>query len=1393
MNAGSQLLQNSSSVQRRRHKSTTLVSLLCGFLAMLVLFTTVFASLGNVTLNTAHADSEEEPQGILSDAADDYGVDRSPEGFEDVLEKASAEDTNERENTFSELLTRVFSTGYINEVHEASPPMGESAPASGRMCNTNDDAAGTLVYHNCDVPNLVTEFFQDIVGSFAMYGIQDGQRHSSAIDNRWFGLPSGIPGEVVPVDPNDRSVEYTALEVFGYSPLRYTTYEGEWDHIKAMSEARALANYGAMDNIKLGINVITDSVAGGMEGAVDGWEAGMESGGILAAISGSLTGVFEGATSAGVTTVLDTSDYNVMNSDGWYRINIGGTLYNAREMTQQELAAEAQQQFINMVSEDGPATAEVPEDLQAVQTLPEAPQNGIASCDYRKANGDMTTHTSNSAPGPSEDDCLRMAESASDGGNVNSADWSWNAEGSQSEETLAEWEEEHSNYFAMADKYNIQCDLSTNESDRVGSWSEFSTCWNRSWDTAAAESREQEQRDTNTEWSEAFLDPETFATFMAENEAANFNAPHNRFVCLDSNGKDIIDANGVREKVYNANGNLNDACSPTRQPIQDGMFGNGYTNDVNISEDTRHQGAGEALMSIVFPFDQTMSTVSSGLLTISVFITRISNTVINLSFSPIFETIGLDEMAISFIESIRDGIFFPLALLVLAVAGISIIVKAARQQNYAQQFGNILLIVLTFIVGLAIMLRPADTIKMVDTVPAMAEQAVLGAIFSAGSAPEDNMCTASGTVATMDTPENLDGSAGRYNPSTGLRSLMCENWRAFAFTPWTYGQFGTGVNDLYGAETDVTGNNSTVQNSAANQERVGDPTVRFGQNSTMTNWAVYQLDAMSSGSATTQDYTPGNLPGTTDPNMYRIVDFQAGPNGGAGTDSRFLESWSGENPGERLAVSGMSVIVAFFGAFTIIAYSITKVTITFISTVMLMFLPFMMLFGLYPGVGMRKLRGYIGSIVALMIQRVMITVLLAIMLTIIMAASNTDGGYLLVSTLAIIASWFFFSIRKKVMSWISEATASTAGSSFGGSAVADPDKATGDAIKKSSPGFVKNAGQAITGAAGGFVTGGVGSFLAGGKFMDGANKSARMNLGRLHNMQRRKGFGFVQGSALAIGAAADDAKHSQDRDKRIHEISRNIAQETDSTKSKQALNDAQKELGTVKGEDIPVADDQERASDGSLNTLNTSDNNKTRRDLKSISDMQQRIEDLKSQKLNVDIKDNKSRAKLAEESIRGQNVQEIAETQRRQSEDRREQYRKIQEEDAARTGEKPEETPSTVPTNLGNEAFESYRGYDTDVEVEREIRALENQIESTKNRIINREDDAYKYSSEDAKMRRELSKLRAETERERIKVDNYRTDDDEGKPEPEQEDEQPEDEQPEDEQPEDKRRDGGNQ
>lgn len=1217
----------SSKLTSSNRRGNVLVSLLCSALAVMFLFVTAFSSIA-VSSITAHAEDDGSID-KLNEAAKNYGAEPTADGFETTFGKfKETEGQTQNPDTFGYVLERLLTTGYINYTPKGVPSEGKSNPELN--CSTDAVGAGTLVYHNCDIPNITTEFLQDAIGLFIASGPQKAETEVATIDNKWFGLPGNIPGDSVPVNPSQRAVKYTGLELYGYN-LKYTGYAGEWDHIKVMTSARALANFGFMDSLKLSVTSVVNGVTSGLKTSIANAAGSLSEGDIFGAIGGAFTGIFTGGSSGAINTILDTSDLNVVNATAWYRVGFGSTLYNARELSQEELAAAAKGQFLDMLTQSAPADASIPQDLQNAQVLPADPKDAISKCVYEDAAGKQSEYGNvSTSPGPAEADCRTVAQSAYDqraaiyeekraawetdhpGETYPSVNdrlaYTWSADGTQKLETLESWKATNNSYFAAADKYRMDCTLNTSEADRKNSLASFRACWSGAWATAAAQAIKDVQVKLNNGWISDKVNPKALSDWFAGSSDRNFNSPWARYICVDSSGQDIL-VNGRTVPAYNSSGQPSGECGKIRSPIQNGFFGNGYINDPTKpgyvagraipAEDTRNKLMDTSLFTIILPVNELMNQVSNIGLSVAVLTTRISNTVINLTFSPILETLGISGQVVEIIKALRDSLFFPLAVLVIAISGIMFLFKAGKNRDYGQQGISILILIFTFISGVMLMYRPEMMLKAVDEIPSMVEQAVVGSIFSAGSNADDEVCTASGT-ASAPTGTGLKGESLTYNPATGTRSLMCENWRVFAFTPYIYGQWGTNFNSLYASDTSAPNKMTNT-----NGDLVGNAGVNMGSGKVVNNWGLYQLDVLSSGTSTDRNFNKKS--GFIDNAFYRLVDLQAGPNNGAGTDSSHLQSWSGNNGFERTFTGLTSGVVGIVGMVTVISFSIAKIEITFVSTLMLMFLPVMLLIGLHPTAGRMKLKSYIGTILGLMVQRVVIVIMLSIMLKIVIGVGTSSTGYLLIAFTTTAVCVVFLMHKKEIMGMVTKSVGDTFGGTFGASVVDNPRGALG----KVMPLSIRNYAAQGRSAAIGVASGAVGGYLSGRGVVDGARQSAGLELKKLQNIQRRKGYGFAQSTFIAAEAGKEDAlKRSRDNENH-QKISREISFDTDrgyNTRVAQNLFDETSKHNEGSEDEAPPAEQRTRPDIG---VLQTKDSARSAREIAKLAQLEQKINALK--------------------------------------------------------------------------------------------------------------------------------------------------------------------------------------
>ena len=139
-----------------------------------------------------------------------------------------------------------------------------------------------------------------------------------------------------------------------------------------------------MTALKPLFKAVASGIGNASEVAATRAASALSTGNIMGAISGTMKGVLEGGFAGTINSILDTSDQNVFNYSAWYRVNFANTMYNARELSQEELATELQKLLVEYMTGIVAEDVEVPEELQAIKEPPLPPEDEISYCNYSK-------------------------------------------------------------------------------------------------------------------------------------------------------------------------------------------------------------------------------------------------------------------------------------------------------------------------------------------------------------------------------------------------------------------------------------------------------------------------------------------------------------------------------------------------------------------------------------------------------------------------------------------------------------------------------------------------------------------------------------------------------------------------------------------------------------------------------------------------------------------------------------------------------------------------------------------------------------------------------------------------------------------------------------------------
>lgn len=1033
----------------------------------------------------AYANSEDDAKKKLEESQKNFDIgEKNDKGFAQSLEKAKGDQDR---NSFGYVINRVITPHYLNETPQSAID-GQYSGEKKYNCKWDDPHNGSLVYHNCDVPNFTAEFYQKLYDTFIPSGVLSGTTESATIDTKWFGLPTELPNDTVPADPGSRQAKYTGLELFGYN-LRYSVYAGEYDSIKVDTQARMMANFGLSQSFALGTQTIIQGISGGLERAGQRTSEEWKKGNYVGAFFAGIGGFFEGAAASSVNTILDTSDANVFATRGWSRVGFGKTVYGARELSYKERETELLKIFSSLFQDLRPEDSQVPEDLNKLKTPPSRPNSGGTTCTWSDGNGE---HKDKDV---SEADCKQH-----DGA-------TWEKEG-EKRETIKDWKNKNKEFFAAADKYNLGCPVDEEESKRDETIAGFYSCYPDAFQKVWAKEAKTADNDAVREFIK-----ESLSAWVIQDRLKNTKALNNpafSYVCVDARGDDMLDGE-KHAYVFNEDGSYTGKCGVVRSPIQDGVYGNGYSKPV--PKDTRRELFDPSVSRVFFDAPIVTNGVANASLALSAFMTRVSNTFLNLSFSPILKTFGADKIIVNMMVAFRDSLFFPLiGIIVFSVIiyYMATSIRGGTRRLVMMMFSSILIALF----GAIIFARPQQVVSFIDYTPSIIASDLVSTIV--GNGTDDELCQADG-----DTDFTMVGTKGDGNVTgvaRGNRMLMCENWRLGLFNYWVYGQWGTDFHSLYAAGKPAP-DGSTLTNS--NSNLVGNAGVNMGAGRIVNNWAVYQLDTMTAGTTVEKD-TRGV--GEISKDMYRMVDVQAGPNNGAGTDGRFLKNWSNQSWGNRVFVALTAPIGSLVLAATVSIYSAHKIIVTIIAMFYLAVAP--LVFMLAP-IGLRgrfTLKNWAITLLGLIVQIIALIVLLALMMFIIVSIGNGVHSYLPMLLGTSVTAGIFLFYRKKLLQFV------TVGSGVGGSLQAGDVR---NFTNKYAPESVKNLGVryrlASQGARSGFVAGLKQNGLRGGfrGAIFGA-QSARNNMAFKSNV----------GATRTVWAATQAGKRQAEKDLRSHTVDR---------------------------------------------------------------------------------------------------------------------------------------------------------------------------------------------------------------------------------------------------------------
>lgn len=996
---------------------------------------------------TASADLAEATQKFDKESGEFLEDAEEARDIINILDKNAKENPKPERNSIDYVMKRLLYPGvYVNDVRDAivsdSTEVDKDDLLHDGIHACNPDAPVNLIGHNCNIPNFTTGLIQNVVDPFTEPFSNAGKSSSYSVFG--LGVPSNIPGDIVPIRPESRTNTYTALELYGYS-LKLTSYNGEWDHVLPSDSARMLSNFGVIDRITLVGTSLWNGAREGVGAFIENFSFNP------VRWYGNITNAYETGASSSINTVVDTSELNIIATNAWKRPRLDGTLYNVYVLTDAEVIRETARGYFAAFNDGLNEKASENQELKEVLAL----NPNSALDDVKKFVYDPTWETDESKE---ERKAAREKRSKEKAHN-------------ESERLLVELYSKYTdvtyepNYIDPLTK--IPEPIFYTESQQLGFWEEdpkVSDILRRASGNglltgnagtySTYSSMIAEWEDNYTPYFETNFDAlgNTVNQILEDNDADVFTEyPHldpkqgiSRYACANPDGTLMRASDGTIEYLYEKNNSgteeyVNSKCSNVRDPIGGGLLGSGWESPV--IDDTRHiSNVSDDSFGILH---QTKSVVSSTISGLNSFIAKFTNVVLDLSFSPILEKLGIDIIIGNLVEGFRDTVFFPLVTLAASIGALLLFFEVLKSGSVWRLLGSLAITIVIFIAGAAFLMHPTATIQLVDEVPTSIDRIVANAIL----VDDDG-------TSYCSTGDNDDG----------IRSAQCNVWGAMVFEPWVHLQFGTGYDNLYAKGHAPSGSNEFKNN---NESLVGDAAVNMGGGVIVNNWAMYQLEKTKSG--TINSKAPSESLGTVDKDLYRLVDLQAGPDNGANSDTRHFENWSGQSNNGFLLL--LTLLQSILMSIAIAGLGIAKIEASFMFSISIIFLPFMLLYALLPK-GRAKLTAYLGNLASLLLKRILITVMLAVLLKIITLSYANSDTIETGAMIGIFVSLAFILYRKELLDLM---TVNESGKGM----IGQNTEQVKQAIQDSIPQYVKQTYSVmkagVQGTAAGFAGGALGA------------------------------------------------------------------------------------------------------------------------------------------------------------------------------------------------------------------------------------------------------------------------------------------------------------------------------
>lgn len=337
------------------------------------------------------------------------------------------------------------------------------------------------------------------------------------------------------------------------------------------------------------------------------------------------------------------------------------------------------------------------------------------------------------------------------------------------------------------------------------------------------------------------------------------------------------------------------------------------------------------------------------------------------------------------VDKMKTALYLEYLFPMLMIAAIWMAWVGLVKRRSTEVFTSIIWLVAAIATSMVLMTKPMLLPKTMNDVVMGISQAGMSSITNMGTTNDPGLCQV----------KPLNGNESKS--TTAVRSIQCNLWYAFVYSPWTMGQFGASPSSLTVKEN--TSDNGFLKRLSSNADvawqspdegkypsiqvltqdgggklslsktKLGGGDSPEAPNS-QQNWALFFLDHKVNWAKADDNEKHNQVR-----NQYNVAFNQlSGPN--------FNKVYHGDEGMSRMSMGLMALLSALGAALMIIVVSVSLIIMDLGIIMLAIASPIFFLAALHPGAGRKLALGWVGSLVKLGLKRIAVSIFLAIMIAI---------------------------------------------------------------------------------------------------------------------------------------------------------------------------------------------------------------------------------------------------------------------------------------------------------------------------------------------------------------------------------------------------------------------------